>query len=383
MAEKPTIGVAMIARNAEQLMPLALDPINGHVDEIAIVLGGVSDDGTAQLAEKYATLPVEDYAGDVDDRGRLLSFAQARNQSFDVLRRAGIKYAFVVDTDDQWEGIENLRKVVDQMENGGFPMVLFSYQYSDGTFVQPRIYRLDSGHWEGPCHNYWEIDGEQRIGLQTDLMTVRQDRPEEHGRDRREQNVTISETWMAEHGDNCRLLLHMAKDLMVDRKVDESLDALDRYFVQYELDGRQDPEELYNAYHAQAGVLVIKERHDEALLSALMALTVRPHAQSWALAAEAAIWLAKFSSEARPMLKLSEFCADMATYTGKARQNLHWHSDRMHGLLPLFTKARALVGLGEYRDALGTTDLALLIDPTNEDVLALRRDLARRLGTME
>jgi hypothetical protein len=383
MAEKPTVGVAMIARNAEELMPLALDPINGHVDAIAIVLGGISSDGTAQLAEKYATLPVEEFAGDVDDQGRLLSFAQARNQSFDILRRAGIKYAFVVDTDDQWSGIENLRTVVDQMETANFPMAMFTYQYSDGTFVQPRIYRLDSGHWEGPCHNYWEMPAERRVGLQTDLMSIRQERPETLGRNRREQNILISETWMAEHGDDCRLLLHMAKDLLVDRGIDAALDALDRYFVQYEKDGRQDPEELYNAYHARAGALVIKERYDEALISALMALSVRPHAQSWALAAEAAIWLAKFSSEPRPLLKLSEFCANEATNTGKARQNLHWHSDRMHGVLPLFTRARALVGLGELRDALGTLDLALLIDPINEDLLALRRDLCRRLGTME
>ena len=48
--DKPRIGVAMIARNAEELIPTALDPLVEYVDEVAIVLGGVSSDGTPELA---------------------------------------------------------------------------------------------------------------------------------------------------------------------------------------------------------------------------------------------------------------------------------------------------------------------------------------------
>jgi hypothetical protein len=378
------VGVAMIARNAVALMPAALDPIKDHVDEIAIVLGGVSSDGTAEMAEQYATLPVEPFDGPIDDEGRLMSFAMARNQSFDILRRAGCDYAFVVDTDDNWEGIENLRTLVEQSQRGGFPMVMIPYHFDGGSFLQPRLYEIASGHWEGSCHNYWEMDGGRaRVALQSNLMNVRQERPEAQGKARRAQNIAISEAWMAEHGDNCRLLLHMAKDMMVDRRVDEVLDVLDRYFAAFGEDGRQDPEELYNAHHARAGALLIKEQFNEALFAALNGLAVRPHAQTWTLAAEAALWTASRAKEDRMMLKLSAFCAEMALEVGKPRANLHWHSDRLSGAIPLMLKARALAGLGEYRAARGALDLALLIEPENKDIARFRSDLCRRLGELD
>jgi hypothetical protein len=379
-----TVGVAMIARNAETLMPLALDPIQGHVDAIAIVLGGESSDKTAEMAEKYATLPVEPFSGPVDEQGRLMSFAAARNQSFDILRRAGMDYAFVVDTDDQWQGIEHLHTLVEQAAKGGFPMVMIPYSFDEGSFLQPRLYEIASGHWEGPCHNYWEMaNGRQRVALQSNLMHVRQERPEAQGKARREQNIAISEAWMTEHGDNCRLLLHMAKDLMVDREVDRALAALDRYFGVFGDDARQDPEELYNAHHAKAGALLIKERFNEALFSALNGLAVRPHAQTWTLASEAALWTAARAKEDRMMLKLAEFCANQALEVGKPRSNLHWHSERLSGAIPLMLKARALAGLGEFREARGALDLALLIEPENKDIEKFRRDLCRRLGELD
>lgn len=383
--DNPEIGIAMIARNAANIIPFALDPFMEHVDAIAIVLGGTSSDNTAEVAEKYATLPIEPYNGELDDDGRLLHFGDARNQSFDILRRAGLRYALVVDTDDRWTGAENVRTVLDQMVAGNFAMAVFKYSFEGGDFMQPRIYDMTLGHWESPCHNFWSFDTEQPpVALQTALMSLEQKRESAgHGEERRQQNIRISQHWMKKNGDNCRLLLHMAKDAMVDRDLDTAEDALERYFVQVEQDAKPDVEELYNAHHAYASVLILRNAFDDALRHALLALTVRPHGQSWTLAAEAAGWMAKGSPEDRPLLKLSAFCAQQALDTGKARGNLHWQAERLSGSLPLFLKARALAGLGEYRKARGALDLGLKITPNDAAAQQLLGDICRKLGDLE
>jgi tetratricopeptide (TPR) repeat protein len=381
--EQPIIGVAMIARNAAELIPTALDPLVDHVDEVAIVLGGVSKDETPELAEKYATLPVEPFSGKTDKDGRLMSFAEARNQSFDILRRAGVRYAWVVDTDDQWTGAEHARKVVNHMAEGNFSSAMFEYSFEGGSFIQPRIYDMTTGHWDGPCHNYWDYTVGSPVGMQTGLMSVEQVRLPGVASDRRQQNFRISDAWMSEHGDNCRLLLHMAKDAFVEKDYERARNALDRYFIAYEQDDHKDPEELYNAWYSKAGLSMIDEDWQGALFAALTSLTVRPHAQSWTLASEAAGWLSSQSRQDGPLLHLAAFCAQQALDIGKPRGNLHWHGDSLSGALPLFLKARALVGLGEYRRARGSLDLALLIQPDHKESTALRRDISRKLGEME
>jgi tetratricopeptide (TPR) repeat protein len=363
-------------------MPKALDPLRDQVDEIAIVLGGVSSDSTPELAEKYATLPVEEFDGPIDEDGRLLSFAMARNQSFEILRRAGVEYAMVVDTDDNWSGTENVKTVLGQMHRGNFPMCLFPYSYQGGRFYQPRIYRVDSGQWDGPCHNYWEINGGPRHALQTDMLTVYQERPETLADDRRHQNIRISEHWMAKNGDNCRLLQHMAKDLLVDREFSKSRDALERYFTRYEEEDRQDPEEYYQALHTLAAIDIMEGHYAESLTGALRALSIRQHGQSWTLAAEAALMMARSCLNDKALLDLAVFASEQAISTGKPRQNLHWHSEKLAGGIPLILKARALIGLGRNREAMGILDLAQMVDPENEEPRKLQKDLARMLGEL-
>ena len=103
-----SIGVAMIARNSAQIVHQALQPFAGVVDQIAIVLGGVSTDATRAVAEEY-TSNVAQYAGPMDEDGRLLDFGAARQQSFDAL---STDWAVVVDTDDCWTGVERLRELI-------------------------------------------------------------------------------------------------------------------------------------------------------------------------------------------------------------------------------------------------------------------------------
>jgi glycosyltransferase involved in cell wall biosynthesis len=382
--ENPKIGIAMLARNSADIIPAALDPLKDYVDEIAIVLGGESKDNTREVAERYATLPVEDFDGPVfEDDGRLKHFGMARQQSCDILMRAGCRYVMIVDTDDQWEGGENIPRVVEQLQNSKSQMALFLYAYEGGQFIQPRIYDLTTGHWEGPCHNYWEWDMVEPVGMQTDLLKIRQVRGEhKEGSGRRQQNFRISEWWMSENGDNARLLLHMAKDAMVERDFERVEDALERYFVAYESDPKQDPEELYNAYHTKASMHIIKHEYEDALFNAFKALSVRPHGQSWTLASEAAGWLSTKCKDPRPILEMAAFCAEMALDTGKARGNLHWSSDKLAGVLPLFLKARANAGLGNYRKARGALDMGLLLEPEHPDLVRLRNDISRKLGEL-
>jgi len=232
------------------------------------------------------------------------------------------------------------------------------------------------------CHNYSDYEIARPVGMQTELMSLDQVRLEGEASNRRLQNFRISDAYMEEHGDNCRLLLHMAKDSMVEKDYERANDAIDRYFAAYEQDDKKDPEEYYNAWYTKAALSMMNEDWGGALFAAIKSLEIRPHGQSWTLASEASGWLSTEARNDAPMLKLASFCADMALETGKARGNLHWHSDQLSGALPLFLKARALTGLGEYRRARGALDQALLIQPDHEHSLKLLQDISRKLGEL-
>lgn len=367
-----SLGVAMIARNGAKTMRVALDAFVGLVDEIAIVLGGVSTDATRVVAEEY-TSNVKQYAGPLDEEGRLLDFGAARQQAFDAL---STDWAVVVDTDDCWSGEERLRELIEYAERDGAAFISVPYQVQGLEMYQPRMYRRDAGHWEMPVHEYFEIDEGRRHGLKTAWLRLQQvERPQEANLGRIEQNIQIAERWLIEHGENRHILAHLAKDYVSAGRYEDGMRTADRYLeLRQKSNETGYRDELSSVLYHQAGVLLMLGRFDAALHAALATLSVHDEARDagpgWALLAEI---FYEFSGGKAALCELAVFAADRALAAGRARGG--FAKDNLMSLAgALCIKAEALEALGRLGEARGALDLGLLIDPQHEQ---MRRQIQR------
>src|SRR3990172_6615155 len=163
-----TVGIAMLARNCASVIPDVLSPFK--VDEIAILLGGLSSDNTLGVAHNYAD-SVSQYIGPLDESGGLLDFGLARQQSFDLLTT---DWVLLVDTDDVWSGADKLGEVINDAE--GYQAVIFPYDLGGGVrFLQSRLFRRGTGHWSSPVHEEWIYHDPDKKTLTVNAMAVKQE----------------------------------------------------------------------------------------------------------------------------------------------------------------------------------------------------------------
>jgi hypothetical protein len=372
--------MAMIARNGAATMRQALEPFVGQVDEIAIVLGGISSDKTEMTAWEY-TSNVSQYGYPLDDDGRLLDFGAARQASFDAL---STDWAIVVDTDDCWSGVERLRELVALAEERGAVLVMVPYQVEGLEMTQPRLYRRDAGHWEMPVHEYFEIDEGRRHGLKTDWLRLQQvERTKETNLGRIQQNVAIEEAWLAEHGENRHMLAHLVKDLTSMQRYEEAIGAAERYFQLRQASGDTNHRvEAASVLYHKAGVELMLGKLDAALPSILTALAIQDSAvdmaPSWALLAEI---LYTMSGGRRALCELAVSAADQALQQGKARASFA-RDNRMSLSGALSIKASALEALGRLAEARAALDLGLMIDPEHREMRGQIRRVSEQLGEL-
>lgn len=356
-----TIGVAMIARNGAAYMREALGPFEGMVDEIAIVLGGRSSDETEQIAREYTNNVSAVYTADLDEEGRLLDFGAARQESFDAL---STDWAIVVDTDDRWQGVEQLRELIAYADQDGATFISVPYAVQGLEMRQPRIYRRDAGHWEMPVHEYFQIDEGRRHGLKTNWLRLQQaERPKETNLGRVEQNIRIGERWLATHGDNRHVLSHLAKDYTSAGHYGKAIHASERYLALRAKTGDTGHlEELGSVLYHQAGVLLMLGQFDGALHAALALLNLgkglQDSAPGWALLAEI---LFQLSGGKAALCEMAIFAADRALTAGRVRGGFA-KDNKMSLTGALSIKAEALEHLGRLEEARGALDLGLMID---------------------
>lgn len=380
---RATVGVAMVVRNGAETMERALDPFVGTVDQVAIVLGGKSTDGTEKLARQYVTHPdrLVRYDGPLDEEGRLCDFGAARQLVADAL---ATEWMMVVDADDVWEGVEeHLGALVADLAEAKerYGMVQFPYRVGAGDFLQPRLMRRLSGHWRAPVHEYWDLDPGWKL-VQTDLIQVQQERG--GGADKpqhQDHKITIAEAWLVDPActdrDRLRTLALLGRDYVDAGFHADALRVLDDYLVERSVipvsRRGEDADRHFEAHYCRAAAFLRLERYADALQAAAMALTVQPHGMAWTVMAEAALWMGR-ATRATALLEMCVMCAQKALETGRVR-TAAWSSRAMVTTVPLALKAQALVMLGRRPEALAALDLALGLDPGYAEAERLREQL--------
>lgn len=351
----------MIARNGAKTMRRALDPFRGKVDEVAIVLGGKSADNTAAIARRYGK--VLEFDGPLGDDGRLLDFGAARQQSFDAL---STDYAFVVDTDDEWTGVENFEQILQRAGDRGAAFVEFPYSLESVVFKQPRLFKRRAGRWVYPVHEYFQITESPIRIAQTDLMSVSQKRANGANVKALARNVELAEHWLQEHGDDRRALMMLIQDS--HDKPEKVLELCERHAT---LPPGSPGDEFYVQY-MKALALLNLERYEETLQTVYRALGYQGFGYGWTLAAEAALQLGRHNPAYH---ELAVMYADKALACGRPDATYPYNPKHVTSV-PLHTKARALALLGRLNEAGQALDLAIAMEPDNRDMRALAGQLA-------
>lgn len=113
-----TVGLAMIARDAEDTIGVCLKSVEGIFDQVVVVDTG-STDKTIEIAQTFGA--------DIYQFEWVYDFSAARNFSFEKLQT---DWAFWLDADDLLIGAENFDTMLARCEDTGLDGTLLEYLYS-------------------------------------------------------------------------------------------------------------------------------------------------------------------------------------------------------------------------------------------------------------
>lgn len=187
--KRASLGVALIARDADSTIGRCLDSIRPFVSQIVVGVDELSTDGTARSSKRHGAdlvvpIQVSDWH-ECEQHGRIQvqHFAQAREQSFAHLDKS-LDYWMWIDADDVLDGAEKLPAICDELMAADALGAWAPYSYGNvqgrvsTLFHRERILRADVGwRWRYRVHEVVEPLGEQRKGWQirNDITFVHQD----------------------------------------------------------------------------------------------------------------------------------------------------------------------------------------------------------------
>lgn len=159
------IGVALMAKDAEQTLGACLDSLRPFVGQIVVGVDTLTTDKTAKVAKKHGADVVFDLAvsdwHECPDHGRVLAqhFARARMATFARLDKA-IPWWMWIDSDDVLKGGENLAELLTKIPDRCVGAWLnYAYATVNGgkaittLFDRERILRSSVGwEWEHRVH---------------------------------------------------------------------------------------------------------------------------------------------------------------------------------------------------------------------------------------
>jgi glycosyltransferase involved in cell wall biosynthesis len=168
----------MIVKNEQHQIENCLKSLRPHVAELCIVDTG-SKDETPEICRKYAD-KFEVFTDCNDSEGRITSFSQARQRSFDL---ATNPWTMWVDGDDEVRGAENLSHIIEEQEktrNGQPRLVMFPYEYAHDhlgnvTCLHWRERLVAPGSqfkWEGSVHEVLIPKQPGTAFVQTDAVRI-------------------------------------------------------------------------------------------------------------------------------------------------------------------------------------------------------------------
>lgn len=285
--QRPTVGLAIIARDEEQNLPILLASVAGAFDRVVLLDTG-SQDRTKEVFVEWAQGQVgatfavgkfewtNDFSAARTAADQLLLFGAAGRVSGPML----VDWTCWADCDDAIVNAEALRPLVTQAPPEVLALI-FGYDYAQhpetGACVchlrRERLVRAGLGRWHGRVHEAQILDGPvQHVADELCHWHHRkQELPETLGVSNA-RNLKILRAWVKDEPDNARVLAYLGTENAIRGRHKQALSFYRRYLALTETWD----EERAQIHRRYAASLIALERWDEAQETALQAIAVLP-----------------------------------------------------------------------------------------------------------
>ena len=367
MSDRPTVGLALIAKNEEKTLPALLESIQGAFDQVVLLDTG-SKDKTVEVLRAWAAEEVERQADNPDLAKPFLKvqtaewtddFGAARTQAHAMLDTAWHVWA---DCDDVIHGAQKLRMLALQAEPqvAGF---VFGYDYARDEagnclcyLKRERLVRAEHTIWDGRVHEAQPVQG-PLSEIPSDVAEWVHMKPADSPSSSK-RNMRILRAWLKDEPENARVLGYLGTEELARGKPKRALTYFRRY-LKLKTGWDQERAQIHRKY---ALALMDEGKHQEAIQTSFEALGVIPS------------WPDSYLSLAEAHYKLDEpekaiEWARQALERG-VPNTLLIINPLDYTFQPRLVLAGALGVLGRLDDAIIVAEEALSIVPNHGELLA-------------
>lgn len=231
-----TLGLALIARDAQHSLPGLLASIAGAFDQVVLVDTGSSDD-TIEVFERWAETEHRhhpDFASRTARFAWVDDFAAARNFADSLLNTDWRAWA---DADDEIRGAGNLRGIAAAAptEVSAF---LAGYRYAATRTGQAiayvkrhRLVRTGSATWSGRLHEALVVRGPTLEIPASDVEWIHRGDTTEHPGASATRNVALLEAWLRDEPANPEVIRLLGDARLGAGEHEQALDYYGRYLA--------------------------------------------------------------------------------------------------------------------------------------------------------
>lgn len=259
---KPTIGVTMIVKNEEAMLPRCLETVK-KADAIYIADTG-STDSTVKIAKKYTDKIFTDYKWED-------SFCKARNL---VLSRASTEFILVIDADEMLvTPMSKVREIVDKADKEGYDFVSIKVtaEGRSSTMHFPRIHKnIPEIKWYGAAHNYLANSTGKKKELVTDEIEIVYGYSPAHRKDPKK-TMRILRKALKEDPTLSREKFYLAREYWYKKDYKNAIKWVDKYLKKPGFRG-----EIAEAFMLKARALWATQKGEEARIACMFAIFTNP-----------------------------------------------------------------------------------------------------------
>ncbi len=275
MAEVPTVGLALIARDEAENLPHLLESVEGAFDQVVLLDTG-SRDKTVGVFREWAERQELELGFKVETFEWGDDFAAARNTADSLLDTEWRSWA---DADDVLRGAARLRALAAEADPqvAGY-VAHYAYAHDEhGNCIcslrRERLVRAGAGTWHGRVHEAQAVEGGALVNLPTEICEWVHRKPPEAGSSSK-RNMRILRAWLAEEPENPRVLAYLGTEELARGKPKRAAPLFRRYL---KLKTGWD-EERAQVHRKLAVCLAARGRYRDAIRIAFEALELLP---SW------------------------------------------------------------------------------------------------------
>jgi tetratricopeptide (TPR) repeat protein len=365
MPDRPTVGLALIARNEEKNLPALLESVQGAFDQVALLDTG-SKDKTVEVFRTWAADEVERQKENPDLCRPFVKvghfewcddFSAARMAAHALLETDWHVWA---DCDDIIRGAEQLRGLAAAAtpETAGY---VFGYDYAHDEhgnclcyLKRERLVRREFVDWDGKVHEAMPVRGYLQ---QVPAEMAEWYHAKTHGPDSTKRNLRILRAWHKEEPENPRVLAYLGTEELTRGKHKRAMTYFRRY-LKLKTGWDEERAQIHRKY---AVALITEERFEEAKATAFEALAVMP---SWP---DSYLTLAEVYYQAGEPHKAIEW-ATQALQRGMP-DTLLIVNPLDYSFQPRLVLAAAYGAVGMLDDAIAAAEEALQIVPGHAQLL--------------